>query len=390
MALITLKRGSEKRILAGHPWIYAGQVARLRGELADGDPVDVEDWRGRFLGRGLVNRKSQIVVRLFTRQQEELDETFFREHLRQAVEYRRKIVGGTNAYRLVYSEGDFLPGLIVDRYADILVIQTLTVGMDQRKAMIARILQAMLAPQGIYERNDVKVRELEGLPQAKGLLVGEVPRFVEIEEHGVRYRVDVHEGQKTGFFLDQRENRARLADYVQGARVLDAFCYSGGFGIAAAKSGAADVIGIDVSEDAVKLGEENAALNGVSERVRFEVANAFDRLKELDIAGERFDVVILDPPAFAKSKDALPGALRGYKEINLRAMKILRPGGVLITCSCSHHMSEELFRETLLEAAVDARRHARLLEIRTQDRDHPILLAASETQYLKCFVVEVK
>jgi len=186
MALITLKRWSEKRILAGHPWIYAGQVARLRGELADGDPVDVEYWRGRFLGRGLVNRKSQIVVRLFTRQQEELDDAFFRERLRWAIEYRRKIVAGTNAYRLVYSEGDFLPGLIVDRYADILVIQTLTVGMDQRKAMIARILQAMLAPQGIYERNDVKVRELEGLPQAKGLLVGEVPRFVEIEEHGVR------------------------------------------------------------------------------------------------------------------------------------------------------------------------------------------------------------
>jgi 23S rRNA (cytosine1962-C5)-methyltransferase len=389
-ACVRLLPGRHRRVAAGHPWVYATEVAGVEGEFAPGDLVRVVDARGRFLGRGYANPASQILVRLLTRDPEEqVDRDFFRRRLTAALEYRRRVAPKAEACRLVFGEADFLPALIVDRFGPYLVLQTLALGIDRFKDLVVDVLVELLQPRGIYERNDVNVRGLEGLELRTGYLYGQFDPLVTFVEHGLRFAADLARGQKTGFFLDQRENRLALKDLAPGARVLDAFCYTGAFALHAALFGAREVVGVDIAPAAVDLAREHAHLNGLADRCRFYAANAFDELRRLAAAGEKFDLVILDPPAFTKSKEALPGAIRGYKEINLRAMKILRPGGFLVTCSCSYHLDEAAFLEVVLAAAADAGRVLRLVELRRQARDHPILPAARETYYLKCAIFQV-
>ena len=389
MPSLVLKRGRERRIKAGHPWVYAGEVFRFHGKFSDGDILDIRDHKERFLGRGYVNRKSQILARVLTDAREEIDEAFFRRRIEDAVALRRRTAEGTDACRLVYSEGDFLPGLIVDQYGDCLVLQTSTLGMDARKEWIADILQDLLNPSAIYERNDMSVRQYEGLDLHKGFLRGETDPLVSIRENDLSFLVDIENGQKTGFFLDQRENRAALWAWVENGRVLDAFCYTGGFSVYAAAFGAREVVGIELSAEAAERARVHATRNGFEDRCRFETANAFDMLRAYDAAHERFDAAILDPPSFARGKGSVEGALRGYKEINLRAMKILHPGGYLITCSCSYHVDWGSFLAIIAEAARDTHRRVRVIESRGQAKDHPVLPAARETEYLKCLILQV-
>ncbi|MBE3587208.1 MAG: class I SAM-dependent rRNA methyltransferase [Thermoanaerobacteraceae bacterium] len=390
MAVVKLTRGQPHRVLHGHPWVYGTEVSDIHGHFKPGDVVEVVDHRGRFVGRGYINPASQILVRLLTRKQgEKIDRAFFHRRLTAALDYRRRVVRDTNACRLVYAEADFLPALIVDRFGDYLSVQTLALGMDVHKQTLVDLLDGLVEPAGIYERNDVPVRELEGLPLKTGFLKGHFNPVVEIEENGLKFLVDLAGGQKTGYFLDQRENRLALQGLAEGARVLDCFCHTGTFSVYAAHFGAREVLGIDVAADALEMAGENAARNGFRSVCTFREGNAFDELRAMDRAGERFDLIILDPPAFTKSREALEGAARGYKEINLRAMKLLPPGGFLVTCSCSYHMTEDLFLQVLLDAARDVGRQLRLVELRRQARDHPMLLASPETYYLKCFVLQV-
>ncbi len=375
---------------AGHLWIYRGEIARIDGDPVDGDAVAVLSASGHLLGTGLLNTRSLITVRLCTSADTDLDEAFFRGRLERALALRAAIAPGDAACRLVYGEGDLLPGLIVDRYADLLVVQTLTLGMDRRKEMLARLLADLVNPRGIFARNDPAVRRLEGLPRETGWLVGGGATDVEIEEQGLRFIVDVARGQKTGFFLDQRENRAHLASLAAGGTVLDCFAYTGAWSLHAAGGGAVSVTGVEISADATDLANRNAELNALGGRCRFERANAFDELRRLSRAHARFDMVILDPPAFVKTKEALAGGLAGYKEINLRALKLLPPGGWLVTCSCSYHVDEPSLQETVAAAARDAGRWLRLVESRSQARDHPVHPAMPETRYLKCLVCEVE
>jgi 23S rRNA (cytosine1962-C5)-methyltransferase len=370
--------------------VYLTQVGDVEGELTAGDVVEVFSAQGRFLGRGYANPSSQIFTRLLTRRRDEaIDREFFRRRLEAAAAYRQKVVKDTTAYRLVNAEADFLPALVVDRYGDFLAVQFLALGMDGFKPIIINLLIEMFAPHGIYERSDAGVRAREGLQPFSGPLYGETPKFVMMNENGVRYRVDLHTGQKTGFFLDQRENRQAVSELAAGARVLDCFCYTGGFAISAARAGAGSVLAVDSSGSALELAAQNAALNEVDDRCTFREANSFDELRGLADSGEQYDLVVLDPPAFTKSKEALAGAVRGYKEINLRALKLLVTGGYLATCSCSYHLGEALFLEIIAAAARDARRTLRLVEFRRQARDHPALLEVPETYYLKCGVFQV-
>jgi 23S rRNA (cytosine1962-C5)-methyltransferase len=390
MATVFLKPDREERLRGGYLWVFAGEIARIDGKAQDGDVVDVRAYRGRWVGRGFLNRRSSLTVRLLTHRPEEIDEAFFRRRLTDAWTYRRRMLLGTHdAFRVVSGEGDLLPGLIVDRYADVLVIQTLSLGMDVRKDLIVDLLSDLLAPAAIYERNDPHVRTLEGLPQQVGWLRGARDPVVEIREGPARFLVDIAGGQKTGFFLDQRENRLAAASLVKDGEVYDGFCYTGGFAVYAALGGAKRVRAVDSSAGALALGRRNADLNGVAERIEFVAANIFDELRRLADDGGRFDAVILDPPAFARSKDALARAIGGYKEINLRALRLLRPGGVLVTCSCSFHMSEALLQAVVAEAAVDARRDVRLMESRGHARDHPAHPAMPETRYLTCLTFDV-
>lgn len=388
MAELILARGRERRLKNRHPWVYRNEIDEVRGDFNPGDIVDVLDSRGRFMARGYVNPQSEISVRVLTFTREDVDEAFFRRRLEAALDYRRLVMPGEHSFRVVFSEGDLLPGLIVDKFGDYLSVQFLTLGMDQRRDMILDVLEALLSPGGIYERSDVGTRRLEGLEERKGLLRGRVPQVVTVQENGLKFIVDVHGGQKTGFFLDQKENRRLVTPLASGARMLDAFCHSGTFALSGAKGGATDVIGLDISAEAVSLAGENAEMNGFQDRCRFIVANAFDYLRESEKSGEHFDVVVLDPPAFTKTRGALPGALRGYKEINLRAFKILRPGGFLLTCSCSHHVDPATFRLVVEEAAADAKRTIRLVERGTQAKDHPILGGVKETEYLKALLYQ--
>lgn len=352
--------------------------------------MEVLDSRGRFLGKGFINPASQIMVRIMTRDRdEEIDRDFFRKRIKSAWEYRKKVVQNSNACRVVFAEADFLPALVVDKFGDYLVLQTLALGIDVHKETIAGLLRELIEPAGIYERNDVHVRELEGLPLKSGFMGGEFNTLVEIKENGNVFEVDLAGGQKTGYFLDQRENRMALEHLSRAARVLDCFCHTGTFSVYAAVFGAAEVIGIDISAAALEAARRNAARNAVAHLCGFREANSFDELRSMEKSGEKFDVVILDPPAFTKSKKALEGAVRGYKEINLRALKILRPGGFLLTCSCSFHMSEGLFMEVINDAALDAGKSVRVVEVRRQARDHPMLLASPETYYLKCVILQV-
>ena len=393
MAKIILRRGEEQDVYRGHLWIYNNEVEKASGPFEPGDIVDVyanggaHAAAGAFLGRGYINPRSKIFVRLMTTKDEPIDHAFLRRRLEDAAALRRRL-GLVNSFRAVYGEADYLPGLIVDKFADCLVIQTLALGIDRMKAEITQILAELYHPRCIYERNDVPLREKEGLEQRTGVLYGESPGLVEIEENGLRILVDIENGQKTGYFLDQRENRAAIAPFARGAELLDCFCHTGGFALNAAKAGAKSVEAVDISARALELLRRNAALNGFDKIVSKE-ANVFDLLKAYQTGGRKFDTVILDPPAFCKTRAALPGAYRGYKEINLRAMKLLRPGGALVTCSCSHYMTPELFLKMLAEAAADDRRQARIIEIRYQAKDHPIAVNADESLYLKYVALQV-
>lgn len=388
MAKAFINKGKEKRVEYGHPWIFRSDIEKIEGSFEPGDIVDIYSYKNKFLGRGYLNLKSQIAVRVMTYEREEIDYGFLYKRIQNAWEYRKKIAD-TSSCRVVFAESDFLPALIVDKFADYLVVQTLSLGIERYKQQIIDILNDLIKPAGIYERNDVPVRELEGLEQKKGYLSKPFDTKVQMLENGIKFLVDIENGQKTGFFLDQKENRAALKPLVKGAKVLDCFSHTGSFALHAGYYGASEVLGIDISEHAVNCAAQNAKLNGLEDICRFEAANTFDKLREFDEAGTLFDVIILDPPAFTKTRGAVEGAVRGYKEINLRAMKIIKPGGFLVTCSCSHHVDPELFMDIIYNAAIDSKRKAKLVEYRSQAKDHPILLASEETEYLKCAILQV-
>ena len=379
---VVTARGAE-RITGGHLWIYRSDVRNV--QAAAGDVVRVTDPRGRLIGRAFWSDRSQIALRFLTVRDEPVDRDFFARRIEAAAAFRRNVVADTECWRLVHGEGDLLPSLIVDRYGEYLVIQTLSQGTEKRKQELVEILVEQFAPRGILERNEPKTRALEALPQTVSVLHGEVPETVEARMNGVRFRLDLRQGQKTGAFLDQRENYRAAAQYAHG-EVLDCFSYQGGFALHMAGS-ATSVESVDSSGQALAAARANAELNGVTS-VTFREGNVFDILKEYDQAGRKFDTVVLDPPAFAKSRTALAAATRGYKEINLRSLRLLRPGGVLITCSCSYHLDEAQMGELLWAAAVDVKRQVRVVERRGQSRDHPVLLTVPETFYLKCMILQ--
>lgn len=389
MAIVHLARGKNQRAAEGHPWVFQGEVDKIRGDFTPGDIVTVVDHRGYHLGKGYINPKSQIIVRLLTQRDEQIDREFFRRRLEKAWSHRRRLLPDTSACRVVFGEADFLPGLIVDKFGDVLVVQALSLGIERWLGDIADLLMEILEPQGIYERNDVPVRELEGLQQRKGFLRNEFDPGRIIEENGLKIHVDVENGQKTGYFLDQRDNRRAVRPYSPGARVLDCFSNVGGFALNAIAGGAREVIAVDASSAALQAAAANARLNGMEDRLSFREGNAFDILRKMETDKERFDLIVLDPPAFAKNKGALEGAVRGYKEINLRAMRMIPAEGFLVTCSCSYHMSPDLFKAVVADAALDARRRLRLIEERTQGLDHPIVVGYEESHYLKCLIYEV-
>ncbi len=379
--VVVRSRGAE-RLANGHPWVYRSDIHSA--QAGAGDVVRVVDQRRRFLGRAFYSDRSQIAVRLLTREDVPVDRAFFTERIRAAAAFRERVVSDTGACRLVFGEGDLLPSVIVDRYGDCLVLQTLSQGSERRKAELVEILNELFSPRAILERNDPKSRLNEGLPQSVTVLSGEIPAEIVASMNGVLFRFDLFLGQKTGGFLDQRENYRAAARYARG-EVLDCFTYNGGFALTVA--GHCDLVeAVDMSAAALDAARHNQQLNGIT-NVAFRVGNVFDILKQYDEAGRRFDMVILDPPAFAKNKASVPAASRGYKEINLRSLKLLRPGGVLVTCSCSHHMPEHLFAELLLEASIDVGATTVVLERRTQAGDHPILLSVPETYYLKSFIL---
>lgn len=386
MKTVKLKQKEERRVLRGHPWVFSNELQPAMDSFTPGDIVDVLDFSGAFVGRGYINPHTLIAVRLLTKKREDIDPAFFRKKI-SAARALRTTLGFGDSFRALFSESDGLPGLIVDKYADTLVIQSSTAGIDKLLDQIIPALQEEYSPDAIVLRNDSASREIEGLAQDTRVVQGAVTGPVVIEESGIRYNVDVLEGQKTGFFFDQRENRLALKDYVPGRRTLDCFCYVGAWALSAARFNASEVIGLDSSERAIALASQNATLNGLP--AQFRKADVFDELRAFEKQKERFGCIILDPPAFVKSRAKVREALKGYKEINLRAMRLLEPGGALVTCSCSHHIDQELFREMLIDAAYSAGRQARLLEMRSQARDHPVLLAARETQYLKCAILVI-
>lgn len=381
--VVTISPRGVDRLRSGHLWVYRSDVNGAEAE--PGAIVKLKDDRGRFQGRAFYSDKSQISIRLLTREDVPIDRAFFAARLSQAEAYRKRVVENSDAYRVVYSEGDLLPSLIVDRYGDYLVLQTLSQATERLKSMLIDELVEMFSPKGIVERNDPRVRLLEGLDQHVGVVHGEVPAEILTKQNGVIFAQDLTKGQKTGSFLDQRENHWAARRYASG-HVLDCFCYEGGFALTIADK-CERVEAIDITPAALKSADRNRDLNSAA-NVKFREGNSFDVLKEYDEAGRQFQMVILDPPAFAKNRDSLPAARRGYKEINLRALKLLEPGGFLVTCSCSYHVSEALFLQILAEAANDAGRKVALLERRTQAQDHPLLLTMPETHYLKCVILK--
>ena len=387
MTIVKVNKKGANRVRSGHLWIYRSDVVEVDGQ--GGSVVQVRDERGNFIGQALYSDASQIALRFLTQTTEEIDREWWRRRIREAVA-RRDIASDTNAYRLIYSEGDLLPSLIVDRYNDVLVMQTLSQGTEAFKSLFAEILIEEFQPRAVIERNDARVRELEGLPLISATVYGDAPDEIEILQHGLRFVVSPGAGQKTGSFLDQRENRlaARAAAQTTAhRRALDCFTFNGAFALHLA-SVCEEVIGVDISADAVAAAKHNATLNEMS-NVAFREANVFDVLRELETAGEKFDCIVLDPPAFAKNRASLKAAVRGYKEINLRALKLLNPGGVLITCTCSYHVGEDLFLEIVADAAIDAHRRVQIIEKRMQASDHPVLLGMPETYYLKCVIARV-
>lgn len=381
-----MKKGEEKRIVAGHSWVYANEVAKIEGKDKNGSLACVYAHDGRFIGKGYINHASKILVRVFIRGDGADDREYYMNAIKKANDYRVKL-GYGNCYRMVFAEADGLPALIIDRYGDYLVMQCLSLGIDQRKRMIADCLVSLFAPKGIYERSDAAVRKKEGLEEIKGLLYGEAPDYCEIEENGIKMLVDVKNGQKTGYFLDQKENRFAVRRYCRGAEVLDCFCNSGGFSLNAATV-ANSVTACDISALALKNVSDNARLNGFGNITTLQ-GDVFEVLRNFRRERRQFDTVILDPPAFCKTADEVKDAYRGYKDINLTAMKIVKSGGFLITCSCSHYMTMPLFEKMLIEAARESGRIVRSVEVKTQAPDHPSLLCAEETNYLKFFVLHI-
>lgn len=393
-AVVKIKKGEARNLKGGGLWIYDNEIDTISGEFVDGDLVYVHDFDDYYLGCGFINTRSKITVRIMSRRKgQEIDHEFLVMRVKDAWEYRKRTVD-TSSCRLIFGEADFLPGLVVDKFSDVLVVQSLALGIDRMKEEILSILRELLLQdgiviRGIYERSDAKVRSNEGMDRVKGFFGEPFDTKVEIIENGVKYLVDVAEGQKTGFFLDQKYNRAAVAKLCKGARVLDCFTHTGSFALNAGLGGAREVTGVDASELGVAQATENAALNGLSDTVKFITADVFDLLPEYERLGEQFDVVILDPPAFTKSKDSVKNAIKGYREINLRAMKLVKDGGYLATCSCSHFMTPDLFAETIAQAARNVKKRIRQVEYRTQAPDHPILWAADESYYLKFFIFQV-
>ena len=382
---VTISAHGIDRIVSGHPWVYRTDVSASPA-TEPGDVVRVVDRRKHFWGHALYSNKSQIALRLLTREDRPIDRAFLAERIVAAADFRNQIVAGAQAYRLVASEGDLLPSLVVDRYGDCCVVQTLSQGMERLKPDVVAVLREQFALRSVVERNDVAVRELEGLPEQKGTLAGEPVSDVTVEENGIRFCFDLLGGQKTGGFLDQRENHSAAQQYARG-RALDCFTYTGGFALSLAQQ-CESVLAIDSSAEALNLARRNQHLNGIS-NVEWKEANCFDFLRAADQQGERFDTIVLDPPPFARQKSNLASALRGYKELNLRALKMLNPGGYLVTCSCSFHVTESDLLQAIAEAALDAHRTVVVVERRTQSRDHPILLTVPETYYLKCLILRV-
>lgn len=393
-AIVTLKKGEGRMLKAGGLWIFDNEIASILGSFEDGDIVAVHDFDGYGLGKGFINRNSKIRVRMMTRNRhQEIDEAFLKMRVQEAWNYRKK-VSDTGSCRVIFGEADFLPGLVVDKFSDVLVVQSLALGIDRLKDQIVELLKEVLVADGIeirgvYERSDAKVRRQEGMELYKGFIGEPFDTNVEIEENGVRYMVDVKDGQKTGFFLDQKYNRKAIQRLCKNAKVLDCFTHTGSFALNAGYGGAKEVTGVDASELAVEQATLNSKLNGMEDRVKFICRDVFELLPVLEEKGEKFDVVILDPPAFTKSRNSVKNAVKGYREINLRAMKLVRDGGFLATCSCSHFMTYELFTQTIHQAARNVHKRLRQVEYRTQAPDHPILWAAEESYYLKFYIFQV-
>lgn len=400
-AVVTLKKGEGRALKAGGMWVFDNEIESIMGSFENGGIVTVHDFDGYPMGKGFINTNSKIRVRILTRHaNQEIDREFLAGRVRDAWEYRKKTIhtdlenGCPESCRVIFGEADFLPGLVIDKFSDVLVVESLALGIDKFKITIIEILKEVLLEDGIiirgvYERSDAKVRLNEGMERVKDFIGNEFDTNVEIMENGVRYLVDVKEGQKTGFFLDQKYNRLAIQKLCQNARVLDCFTHTGSFALNAAKAGAREVIGVDASQTGIDQAYKNAALNGMEGRVSFLCRDVFELLPELEEKGEKFDVVILDPPAFTKSRNSIRNAVKGYREINLRAMKLVKDGGFLATCSCSHFMSYELFTETIAQAARNVHKRLRQVEYRTQSPDHPILWAADESYYLKFYIFQV-
>lgn len=389
MTKVYLNKKISRRIESGHPWIFGNEVNTIEGDVTAGEIVEVYTHDKKFIGKGYINPKSQIMVRLLTRDRSEtIDEVFFLGRLRQAWEYRRKL-GYTENCRLVFGEADDLPALIIDKFNDYFVIQTLSLGIDRWKPAIVKAIEQTFIPKGIYERNDVPVRELEGMSQQKGFLSAPFDTQIVIRENGLQIHVDIENGQKTGYFLDQHDNRRAIRHIVKDAEVLGAFCYTGSFETHAAHYGARSVLGLDISESAVAQARRNAELNGLEKICRYEAVNAFDALKQWSKEGRQYDVVMLDPPAFTKSRETIQKAVTGYKEINLRGMKLVKKGGFLVTSSCTNLVQPALFLETIHAAAKDARRKLRQVTFQAQASDHPIIDGWENTNYLKFLIVQV-
>ncbi len=392
--IVTLKKGEGRTLKAGGMWVFDNEIGSITGRFENGSIVTVHDFDGYPMGRGFINQNSRIRVRLMTRNvHQEIDHEFLRERVKTAWEYRKKTVD-TGSCRVIFGEADFLPGLVIDKFSDVLVVESLALGIDRFKLEIVDLLKEELRKDGIeirgvYERSDAKVRLNEGMERIKGFLSEEFDTNVQIEENGVKYLVDVKDGQKTGFFLDQKYNRLAIQKLCKDARVLDCFTHTGSFALNAAVAGAREVTGVDASEPAVAQAVKNAELNGVQDRAKFICRDVFELLPELEKQGEKYDVVILDPPAFTNSRNSVKNAIKGYREINLRGMKLVKDGGFLATCSCSHFMTYELFTETIGQAARNVHKRLRQVEFRTQAPDHPILWAADESYYLKFYIFQV-
>lgn len=394
LAIVTLNKGAGRTLKAGGMWVYDNEIASITGDAKDGGLAEVRDFDGYYLGSGFLNTRSKITVRLLTRKPNTpIDEAFWEMRVKNAWEYRKQTVD-TSSCRIIFGEADWFPGLVVDKFSDVLVVESLALGIDRYKALILKLLCRILKEdgiliRGIYERSDAKVRLQEGMERFKGFIGQPFDTKVEVEENGVKYIVDVQEGQKTGFFLDQKDNRAAIRRIARGKRVLDCFTHTGSFALNAAQAGAASVLGVDASQTGILQAEENARLNGLEKRVKFQCADVFELLPALDDAGEKYGLLILDPPAFTKSRNSVKNAVKGYREINLRGMRLVEDGGFLATCSCSHFMEPELFARTIREAARGAHKRLRQVYFSTQCCDHPIFWAAEESYYLKFYIFQV-